>query len=853
MKSGKGKNESSRRAFLGGSIAATLVSAALPGHAVASTEHAPGPTESTNRQDGFISAQPIWPEGLDKEMNLFVGFRAAFHAPSGARVYLRTAGCTLYRIYLNGTFHASGPARGPRGYFRQDFWEITPLLVPGVNFVCIEVAGYNINSYYILNQPSFLQAEITTDSAVLASTGGSGAPFQAQILRERIKKVQRYSFQRAFSEAYKIEPSSLTWRERADAPLDSVPCATSETRALIPRRVPYPSYWKRQPEFIAAEGEFDWSGIAPKSLADDKSIPSAARIGPRMLGYAWTDLTTIPYLELQKTKTTTNNRIDMQYTPEDSLRIGANHFKIFDFGTNLTGFFGTHVKVHSPTKLYLTFDETLINGDVDFKRLMCVNVVAYTLAPGDYTLETFEPYVLRFLKLMVLEGDSEIRGVYLREYTAPDVWAAHFSSEDAMLNDLFAAGRETYRPNAVDFFTDCPSRERAGWLSDSFFTAQAARLLTGRTTVEKCYLENYMLPKEFPNMPPGMIPSCYPADHPDSRDFEPTLALWFPIQLEEYRMRSGDDELINALRPRMLRLLDYFKPFQNEYGLLEDLQGWVFIEWSKANDYVQNVSYAANMLYAAAIAALGRLYDLPELIKQSESLQEVIRDQSYDGEFFVDNAVRQGGKLVPTRNRTETCQYYALYFKTATRERFPKLWETLHTVFGPKRRLSGAYPEIAPSNALIGSVMRLELLSRAGLTQQLVEEASQYLSYMANLTGTLWENTSNEASMNHAFQSHINVVLYRDVLGIYSLDTVNKVVEVRFTDSGLKWCEGRIPTTDGFISMRWTRTSSVITYQLDIPAGYRALVTNLSKAHVVQKVFPHGSVDFGYRIAGGYK
>ena len=34
------------------------------------------------------------------------------------------------------------------------------------------------------------------------------------------------------------------------------------------------------------------------------------------------------------------------------------------------------------------------DGDVDFKRLMCCNVLAYTLAPGEYHLETFEPYGL---------------------------------------------------------------------------------------------------------------------------------------------------------------------------------------------------------------------------------------------------------------------------------------------------------------------------------------------------------------------------------------------------------------------------------------------------------------------------
>ncbi len=358
MTSGNEKNGLNRRAFLSGSIAATVASAALPSRIVADTVHDSDGSRPTEQESAFLSARPIWPEGLDKEMNLFVGFRADFHAPPGERVYLRTAGCTLYRIFLNGKFHAWGPARRPMGYFRQDFWDITPLLMNEKNFVCIEVAGYNINSYYILNQPSFLQAEVATDSKVLASTGGSGEPFRAQILRERIKKIQRYSFQRAFSEAYQMPPTSADWRERADSHFDSVRCAVSETRKLIPRRVPYPAYWKREPESTAAEGTFDWSGIAPKSLADDRSIPSAARIGPGMLGYAWTDLTTIPYLELQKTKTTTNRRIDVSYDPEGPLRVGAHQFKTLDFGTNLAGFFGASVEVHSPTKLYFTFDET---------------------------------------------------------------------------------------------------------------------------------------------------------------------------------------------------------------------------------------------------------------------------------------------------------------------------------------------------------------------------------------------------------------------------------------------------------------------------------------------------------------
>ena len=83
------------------------------------------------------------------------------------------------------------------------------------------------------------------------------------------------------------------------------------------------------------------------------------------------------------------------------------------------------------------------------------------------------------------------------------------------------------------------------------------------------------------------------------------------VQLEEYLARSGDRATVEPSRPRVLALFDYFERFRNHDGLLEKLESWVFVEWSKANHFVQDVNYPSNMLYAAALAAAGRLYALP--------------------------------------------------------------------------------------------------------------------------------------------------------------------------------------------------------------------------------------------------
>jgi alpha-L-rhamnosidase len=100
--------------------------------------------------------------------------------------------------------------------------------------------------------------------------------------------------------------------------------------------------------------------------------------------------------------------------------------------------------------------------------------------------------------------------------------------------------------------------------------------------VEKNLFENYLLPDHFPDIPDGVLPMCYPSDHIGGL-FVTQWPLWFVIQLEQYLERSGDHEMVAGLRSRVLKVFDYFRPFQNADGLLQDLKGWVFVEWSKSN------------------------------------------------------------------------------------------------------------------------------------------------------------------------------------------------------------------------------------------------------------------------------
>jgi alpha-L-rhamnosidase len=783
-----------------------------------------------DNQPAFQLAKPVWPAGRETDKNITVAFRATFEAPLGERVFLRAAGSTLYRIFLNGEFIGHGPARGPHGWYRVDEIDVSSKLRPGKNLVAFEVAGYNVNSFYLLDQPSFLQAEVVAGGSVLASTGGSGTAFEAGLLPERVQKVQRYSFQRPFSEVYRLAPGYDHWRRELSVPLNGCECTQQPARRLLPRGVSYSEFAVREAQQIISTGDLK-TGLKVDQPWKDRSLTA---IGPQLGGFREEELATIPSLDLQAIANANMQLVNQPYAATTPLPLKSNTYQIVDFGVNLTGFLSARIKCQSKTRLFFTFDEILSNGDVDFKRLSCVNIVAYDLEPGDYEVEAFEPYTLRYLKLLALDGDCEITGLRLREYVSPIPAEVRFSASDERLNQLFAAGVETFRQNAVDVFMDCPSRERAGWLCDSFFTARVAKDLTGTTRIERNLFENYRLPVRFAHLPEGMLPMCYPSDHYDGV-FIPNWAMWFVVELEEYLARCGDRNTVKALEPRLMKLLEYFKPLRNEDGLLEKLKSWVFIEWSKSNDFVQDVNYPSNMLYAEVLAAMGRMYGRPDLLEDAEKLRGIIRQQSFDGEFFTDNAVRQNGKLQVTQNHTEVCQYFAFYFHVATPETHPKLWQILTRDFGPQRKQTKAFPEVHPANAFVGNVLRLELLSRAGLSQQLLDESLAYQLYMAERTGTLWENDGAYASCDHGFASHGAVrVLYRDVLGLDTVDSVNKRVDLRFTDLKLERCEGSMPTPDGPVALRWRKDGPQLRYHIAVPSGYAVKVDNRSHLELEQ-------------------
>ena len=724
----------------------------------------------------FKKAKPMWLKNMRKISNLQVGFRCDFEADAAKEYVLVITGATFYKVYMNGEFVCFGPARTAHGYAKCD--EIKLKVKNGINKLAVEAAGYNCSSFYTVKTESFLCAEILSNGEAICWTGRDFKAFSLEKLRNIC--AARYSYQRTYGEVWHYDNNDdlNDWKEN-DRLTGGKIYSFEHEKKYIPRNLPEPNY-----DIDNALGICEKGKIVHKELDMLEHIRYFSALSNYIDGYRLEDIPENPASELYG-----------DFIPEstgelDTKRqiIHNDEYAIYELGTNNTGFIRNNIIALEDSSVYIFFSEHNYGNGMIFESLngQC-NIIKYNLKKSDkpYILESFEPYVCKYIGVAVTKGMIMVAKTQMREYSYPIYNNTVFKTEDDDLNLIFKAAQNSFRQNTVDVFMDCPGRERAGWLCDTFFTSWSEKLFTGENCVEKEFLNNFVIADEFPNIPTGMLPMIYPGEISKyGGGFIPQWAMWYVIELWERCSLRHKEENILLYKKLCYDLLEWFKQYENSDGLLEKMPGWNFIEWSDANNWTEDVNYPTNMLYGKVLEIIGKLYEDDSLIEKSRKINETVIEQSFDGHFFADNAVRdQNGVLHVTENRSEVCQYYAYFTGIASMKdkKFEKLTDTVLNIFGPERKANGKLKEIAYANAFIGNYLRMIILQKNGKFDKCVCEIKQYFLKMAKTTGTLWEHddlmrAKRDGSLNHGFASFIGVVLPLTCAGIGKINYNKKTI-----------------------------------------------------------------------------
>ncbi len=651
-------------------------------------------------------------------------------------------------MWVGGVLVGRGPARTAHGHARVDEWPVSADAT-GLLRVVVEVMEYGVPTFCSTNEPAFCCAEITVGRKTIAWTAPRDGGFMAEQRPERVRKIERFSYQRAFAEGYKFNAAGLTWREPGYAPKRPLPLArVTYARTWLARGVAYPDLSVAQPRTAAVTGRALPYRAAVFAKAEKwRHIFDVPKTSPGFtIGQQeWPVFTPLAGTTFQSTGTAQLQRgVPLTLRPRAWVRA--------DFGRDCTGFPALRARSRKGARLLLVFDEILVDGQIKFDRSSCENVIWLDLAPGaSVDFEAFEPYTFQHLQVIAWSGTVEVSDLRLRHYQNGVVLRDAPRSLPPPAARVRQAALASYRQNALDLFMDCPSRERAGWLCDSLFTARAEWHLTGDNRIERAFLENFLVMPPRPELPRGMVPMCYPAE-PLKNEFIPNWAMFLVIQLDEARsVRRLPAEWQPQIKRCVQGLVGYFQKFENERGLLEKLESWIFVEWSKANDFVKEVNFPTNMLYAMMLRSAARLLREPKLATQADRIDATVRELSWRDGVFVDHAVRDHhGQLVVRNDASEVCQYYAFFTGLAEPRREKALWQRL---------VRADYGTLLPANVFVGKIMRLVLLIKNGEIDAARGELLKSYLPMAKTTGTLWELFQKNVSCNHGFTSYVAVLI----------------------------------------------------------------------------------------------
>ncbi len=780
-------------------------------------------------EDFFSKARPIFVQENTAEPVVSCGYRADFDAPSDNAGYcLNITGRSYYRLYINGRVAAHGPARTAKGYLRVDEIDITDYVIKGHNYVAIEqisfgdaYGGYS-NDNTLENGVIIFELRSVKDGCVV-SFSSSATPCLR--LNARRQNTERKAHCREASEIWDLDESYYTWRCGDITDEFHGACEIPADFTLLPRRMKYPELRKETRAYLTQFGTFTYDNRYVPRFYETPSFGYREELREHVLK----DLVMIREQA---------GKADVRFVPGGvSLDVCGNVFLSYDLTESFVGFAGLTVKTDSDIRVdIVTTELQSTDGTIPYEFNMCARVY---VKKGEYSFLRFDPALARYIRIYItsLNGaraDVTVTDVHMLTYCYPDTKNGYFMCSDDDLNRLYMAARKTLLLNTLDIFMDCPDRERGGWLCDSFWTARAAAIMLGDTSVEKAFIENFLLTDPdlyyhafFPSVYPGSEPA-YPA-HEIS-----TWSFWLLAEICEYVKRTDDGGFILRHAERIDRFIDSTLKLKGESGLIESLPV-VFVDWSQSNrrENTFPISTAANALFAFALREYAALTGNDRYKDVADSIGKILSDavlKAADGNGLIpDSFTYENGALRPNGYFSEAAHFTALWSEllgadVPARDKTSPAYRIFRNVIdkmGPASKYRPD-PNIGKSGLFIGEFIRFDMLSKLRLTDTLINELKAvYYPQLREGPGTLWENEIIETSSRcHGFCSHVGYFLTRRILGIDIPDEQTKHFVIEPNPVGLRWARGTVSCKGGCLSAGFVFENGHFTLDAVLPAGY---------------------------------
>lgn len=796
----------------------------------------------------------IWDSGPQQPVNHYMYIRREIDIPTNPlKVVVHVSADSRYKLYVNGKMVGRGPVRSDPRWQHYDTYDLTKSFRKGRNSIAALVHHYGTDTFtYHLGRGGFLldgrvsyikpPSSETQTLSIVSDDSWRVRPSDAWY-----RNIPRISVQQEFYEVYDANKAPDGWTgvgfddsawERATVigkpGMDPWPNLTA-------RQIPFLYEKEVYPVEITQVGVADPSGLdLPKDnkrpiafiMSHEKKTASSEPEGLAANSYSLCCNPSIEELfdtqpinphgrkeaEALKEWRRVNEVMGVCTVwplPPEERAAGKAPYLVLDFGREIAGMPRIKVSTEGRGIIDLGYGELLEGGNVHPHRHGVNYADRYVMKPGEQEWEVFDRRAFRYMQIDFrdITEPVTVESVSVLFNTYPVEWKGEFECSDKRLNEIWRIGAYTVQLNMEDAYTDCPWRERTQWWGDARIEA----------------MSNYYAFGDYKLMRQGII-QIGQSQREDGRtacfypgvfwDYIPSFCLIWVGSIWDYYVYTGDVELVRETYPKVEKLIGYFEKFRDKNGLLSDVPGWMFIEWTQ-QEYEGSVSalncfYYETLTHASNMARLsGDTEGIEKYASMASALKESINTHLFDPERGVYPEYWSEKKQAFSPKTSQMVNGLVAAFDIAPEQRRS---DVLRHCMDPD---SGVVP--------VGSYFAyyyLQALLQNGYVQEAVDYMRKNWGVMLDWGATtFWEHWNTNSSLCHGWASSPTIYLPAYILGVRPAEPGYRRVTIAPNTADIGWTRGTVPTPLGDIRAEWKKTGSAFEMTVFLPKGMAAEVS----------------------------
>jgi hypothetical protein len=488
---------------------------------------------------------------------------------------------------------------------------------------------------------------------------------------------------------------------------------------------------------------------------------------------------------------------------------------VLDMGQNLAGYPEITVSGKCGQYLKITPAETLTpEGLCNQKQTGRPHYYTYILkGEGKETWHPrFSYYSYRYLQI---EGDIKV----LKDIKSCFIYNSalrigEFECSNPLINDTHKLIDRAIRSNWQAVWTDCPAREKLGWLEQDWLNGEALVYNYDAQSMIEQTMQNIVDAQHEDGSMPEIAPEYTQFTGSWAKPFQESpewggAIIALPML---YWQHYGDLSLAREYYEPMKRYINYLASQDSAYILKMGLGDWYDYGPGRAGfsqntpmPLVATAHYYQWMCYMYVLAKqLGKRDEAYAFNQRAENIRQAFNREFYDAKRKTYGTGSQCSLALP------------LYLKLVPEKDYQAVLQNLiKDIHQHGDRLT---------TGDVGNRYLFYTLVKNGHRELLYKMLNHYdvpgYGYQikkGQTTLTEQWNPDHGASMNHFMMAHIENLLIPDLLGIQRNGDLIEIAPHPVGD--LTWCKGSTMSAQGKVSVSWKIKKDKFIMDIDIPEG----------------------------------